>query len=590
MAFDGLVLAAVKNELQMTIVGGRVEKIYQPLPREIHFLIRQGKTRLRLLVSADARDGRVHLTRQSRENPPAPPLFCMVLRKHLEGGKITGLDQPGLERVLRIMVEAVDELGRLAEKTLVCEVMGKHSNIILVDPASNMILDGINRYSSALSRYREVLPGRRYIPPPEPGKFNPLEATEEIFRSALWDPDRDTGVATMILDKFAGFSPQTCREITVRAGLDPAVSNQYLGETELVRLWQAFRIIRDRAVAGRFAPTVCYQGGRPVAFAAFELTQFPEAGCRAGPISEILDEFFSARERQEQFSQAAADLQKTVRHEIKKCQKKIALHQESLKQAEDAERFKILGELIKANIFQLPAGSSSAELVNYLDPAGEKVVVPMDPQLSPAENAQAYFKKYTKARHIRVIASRCLDQTGAELAYLESVMMALDQAERPGDLAEIKAELIKEGYRKPETVPRGTKKPGPGLEPSPLRFKSADGLEILVGRNNRQNDYITMKMARPDDIWLHVKDIPGSHVIIRSEQAGEVPGSTLLQAAGIAAFYSRARQSAKVAVDYTRRKHVRKPKGAKPGMVVYDNQKTVLVAPKGECLKTDNPA
>ncbi len=580
MSFDGLVMTAVKNELQETIIGGRIEKIYQPLAHEILLIIQKNRNKFRLLISADARDARIHLTREIKTNPITPPLFCMVLRKHLEGGRILNMEQSGLERVLSIRVEAVDELGMLSEKILVVEVMSKHSNIILVDPAVNMILDGINRYSYATSRHREVLPGRQYIPPPESGKINPLEADEETFRAALWSPDLDIPLDKLILHKFLGFSPQTCHEIVVRTGIDPAASNQYLGELELYLLWKEFKSIRDDAVSGRFEATICYGGDYPQTFSAIKLTQFPETCCRSGRISEILDEFFSVKKKREQFAQAAADLQKTISREIKKCRKKFAIHEETLGKAKETNKFKVLGELITANIFRVPKGCESIEVINYYDPEEKLVTVQMDPQLSPAENAQAYFKKYAKARNSQTIAQEYLNEIKAELAYLESVMVAIDQAEHINDLSEIKSELVKEGYIKAEPVSKETKKQGLAPTPAPITFISQEGLEILVGRNNRQNDYLTMKLARPDDIWLHAKDTPGSHVIIRHPDAGRVNPRTLQEAAEIAAYYSKAKQSSKVPVDYTPRKHVRKPKGAKPGMVIYENQKTVIVEPK----------
>ncbi len=581
MSFDGLVMAAVKKELQETIAGGRIEKIYQPLAGEIVLLVHKDRNKYRLLASADARDARVHLTRSGRENPLTPPMFCMVLRKHLEGGRIIDVEQHGLERVLHIRVEAVDELGMPSEKILACEVMGKHSNIILTDPASNTVLDGIHRYSYATSRHREVLPGRQYTPPPETGKLNPLVVDEEAFRSAVWDPDADVPVDRLILDRFEGFSPQTCREIIWRSGLGPETSSQSLGELELGRLWQAFQEVRNTALSGGFTPVVYYKGGRPTAFSAVTLTMLSGHTCRQGTISEVLDEFFTVRERQERFAREASELAKTVRGEIKKCLKKKAIHEENLRQTGDAESYKITGELITANIFQIPAGAESADLVNYYDPEQKTVTVALDPQLTPAENAQRYFKRYAKARTSRCISEAYLEETEAELAYLETVMLALEQSEQAEDLAQIKDEMAREGYIKPDKPGPKQKKPAPSPhQPEPLSIRSDNGFEILVGRNNRQNDYLTMKLARPGDTWLHVKGIPGSHVIIRNPGTGGIPDSTLQRAAEIAAYYSSARESSKVPVDYTLRKHVRKPGGAKPGMVIYDNQRTVLVGPK----------
>ncbi|MBU7008459.1 Rqc2 family fibronectin-binding protein [Phosphitispora fastidiosa] len=582
MAFDGLVMAAVREELNRIVIGGRIEKIYQPLAREILLVIHKDRTKYRLLISADAGKARIHVTKTVRENPLTPPLFCMVLRKHLEGGKIFGVEQPGLERILKIRVEAADELGILAEKTLICEVMGKHSNIILVNPSSNTILDGINRYSYATSRHREILPGRQYVSPPESEKQDPSIVTEDLFRSKLWNPSQDLSVEKILLNSFDGLSPQTCREIAARAGLEPDTGCQFLGELELNRLWSSFETIREQLRSGVFQPVVCYSDGAPAAFSAISLTHIPEACCKQGGISEVIDEFYSVKERREQFRQEAANLLKTLKNEIKKTGKKHSIHTLNLKKAADAEQLKIFGELITANLFQIPERTDTVELENYYDPEGKTVLIPLNPRFSTAENAQLYFKKYTKARQAGVIARNYLQETEAELDYLESVVTAAEQAENMTELKEIRAELIKEGYIKPEKPgPRGPKKQeAQASKPEPMKIKTEEGFEILVGRNNRQNDYLTMKLAQPDDLWLHVKDIPGSHIVVRSPQTAGVPDNVIERAAEVAAYYSRGRESSKVPVDYTLRKNVRKPKGAKPGMVIYDSQKTVFVEPK----------
>lgn len=583
MAFDGLVMAAVREELNRTVIGGRIEKIYQPLAREILLVIHKDRTKHRLLISADAGKARIHVTKTVRENPLTPPLFCMVLRKHLEGGKIAGIDQPGLERILKIRVEATDELGILAEKTLICEVMGKHSNVILVNPSTNTILDGISRYSYATSRHREVLPGRQYVPPPESEKQDPSIVSEDIFRSRLWDPSQDLPVEKMLLNSFDGLSPQTCREIVARAGLEPAVGSQSLGELELNLLWNVFKTIQEQLRSGEFKPVVCYKDNTPAAFSAVSLTHLPEACCKQGGISEVIDEFYSVKERREQFRQEAANLLKTLKNEIKKAGKKHAIHTLNLEKAADAEKLKIFGELITANLFRIPERADTVELENYYDPEGKTVLIPLDPRFPVAKNAQLYFKKYTKARQAGIIARNYLLETGAELDYLESVVTAAEQAENMTELKEIRAELIKEGYLKPEKTgsKNAKKQETQASKPEPMKIKTAEGFEILVGRNNRQNDYLTMKLAQPDDLWLHVKDIPGSHIVVRNPQtAGVVPDHVIERAAEVAAYYSRARESSKVPVDYTLRKNVRKPKSAKPGMVIYDSQKTVFVEPK----------
>lgn len=580
MAFDGLVMAAVRAELQEKLTGGRIEKIYQPLAGEITILVHKNRDKFRLLVSADARDARVHLTSTVKENPLAPPMFCMVLRKHIEGGRITSIEQAGLERVLMIKVEAMDELGRMAEKCLVCEVMGKHSNIILIESGTQAILDGIRRYSYGTSRHREVLPGRRYVPPPETGKLSPPEVDEDTFRHAVWAPEEDWPVEKLLLHKFEGFSPQTCREIAASTGINPAQSSQDLGELDLQRLWTAFHQITECVHTGTFSPVLCFDARGPAAFSAVRLSQFADLTCKTGTMNNVLDEFFSTRARQEQLSRAAVELSKVIKNEMKKVQKKISIHQDVLRKSEDAEKLKITGELITANIYQIPARAQTADLINYYDPEAKIISLELNPQLTAAENAQAYFKRYTKARSGQAVAKTYLAEAAGELAYLESVMVSVEQAEKPADLVEIRAELIKEGYLKPPQEPKKGRKIEASPEPEPIKFEMEGGFQALVGRNNRQNDYLTLKLALPDDLWFHVKDIPGSHVLVRNPLKAVVPDLVIEQAAQLAAFYSKARQSTKAPVDYTLRKHVRKPKGAKPGMVIYENQKTVYVEPK----------
>ncbi|WP_418790507.1 Rqc2 family fibronectin-binding protein [Phosphitispora sp. TUW77] len=587
MAFDGLVMAAVREDLNKTIIGGRIEKIYQPLAKEIILVIHKNRTKYRLLISADPGKARIHFTKTTRENPLTPPLFCMVLRKHLEGGKITGIDQPGLERILNIRVEAIDELGIPAEKILICEVMGKHSNIILVNPTTNIVLDGITRYSYATSRHREILPGRQYIPPPESEKQDPSLVTEDQFRSELWDLSHDLPIEKILLNSFDGFSPQTCREIAIRAGLEPGTGSQYLGEIELTQLWRVFKSIQEQLRSGEFQPVVCFFDDIPAAFSAISLTYYSEASCKPGSISEVIDEFYSVKERLEQFKQETANLMKTVQNEIKKARKKHSIHASNLEKADDAEKLKIFGELITANIFRIPERAKTVELENYYDPEGKTVLIPLDPRFSAAENAQLYFKRYSKSRQAGTIARNYLQETRAELDYLESVVTSAEQAENITQLEEIRSELIKEGYIKPEKTgfSRNAKKHEPQVsKPEPMKLNTKEGFEILVGRNNRQNDYLTMKLAQPNDLWLHVKDIPGSHIIIRNPLAGEIPDNVIRKAAEIAAYYSQARESSKAPVDYTLRKNVRKPKGAKPGMVIYDNQKTIIAEPKKQSV------
>ncbi|MFZ5640740.1 MAG: Rqc2 family fibronectin-binding protein [Bacillota bacterium] len=598
MAFDGPVMAAVTRELNGEMLNSRIEKIYQPAAAEIVLLLHTRQKKARLVLSADAREARVHITGEVRENPLTPPLFCMVLRKHLEGGRIIKFAQNGLERVLRIHVEAVDELGRLAEKVLVHEIMGKHSNIILTDPVENVIIDGIKRYSHAVSRHREILPGRTYVAPPEQEKANPLTVTEETFRETVWQAPEQQTLAKALLAGFSGLSPQTCREIVARSGLAPDTAVGTCGDYELQKLWFSLHGLVRNIQSGSFRPTlVLNTAGEAVAFSAVDLTLEENPGDEDSAktrlikehssMNEVLDRYFSLRRQKLALEQQKGHLLQVVTHEKEKLAKKLAIYEETLAEAADAEKHKIAGELLTANLYQLSKGAASAEVINYYDPAGATIVVELDPQLTPVENAQLYFKKYTKARTGAEFAKSQKEPALAEVSYLDSVLTSLTQAESTAELNEIRSELTEAGYLKEKPLHRkGRAGANKDAEPlPPLEFFSSDGLTVLVGRNNRQNDRLTLRTAGPEDVWLHVRDIPGSHVIIRCGHLDEVPDRSLEEAAMLAAYYSKARASANVPVDYTLRKHVHKPRGAKPGMVIYENQRTVYVTPDEETVK-----
>lgn len=582
MAFDGPVLAAVTRELNDNLLNSRIEKIYQPAAGEIVMLLHDRRQKARLVLSADAREARVHITSEVRENPMTPPLFCMVLRKHLEGGRIVKFAQTGLERVLHIHVEAVDELGRLAEKVLVHEIMGKHSNIILLDPAGNTILDGIHRYSHAVSRHREVLPGRTYIAPPQQEKADPLTVTEDAFREAVWQAPEQQTLAKTLLAGFSGLSPQTCREIVARSGIPPDTAVGICGDYELQKLWQSFAALAQDIASGCFRPTLVLDtAGQALAFSAIDLTVEENRIKEHGPMNDILDRYFALRRQKTGLEQRKNHLLQTVTQEKEKLTKKLAIYEAALAEAADAGKYKITGELLTANLYRLPKGGTEAEVINYYDPAGATMVIELDPRLTPAENAQQYFRKYAKAKTGAEFALAQKEPVQAEVYYLDSVLSNLAQAENLAEVNEIRTELAEQGYIKEKPVQRKAKT-GAGSEGeplAPLEFLSSDGLTILVGRNNRQNDRLTLRTAQPEDIWLHVKDIPGSHVIIRCSHLAGTPDRTLAEAAELAAYYSKARASANVPVDYTRRKHVHKPKGAKPGMVIYEQQRTLYVTP-----------
>ena len=588
MPFDGLVLSAVKQELDI-LTGGRIERIHQPSKDEVVMNIHRPGGKQRLVLSAHAYKTRVHITTQTKENPLSAPLFCMVLRKHLEGGRICGFSQPGLDRVLTIDIEARDELGQMTRKHLICEIMGKHSNIILVDTVQNTIIDGIKRYSHSVSRHREVLPGRVYLPPPEQEKQNPLLLTEDSFREYLLAGSLDAKVANIMQKAFDGLSPLICREVVYRSGLAADLILDHCGEHELRLLWQALASITSNAHKGDFYPVILHDRiGLPVDFAAFDITHLEGLSRETGTMCSVLDQYYTAVYSVDLVNGQKQGLNQVVNKEIKRLQKKITIHRQSLLDAEEAEKYKLYGELLTANLYRVPHGEPEVELENFYHPQGESIIVYLNPHLSPSDNAQGFFKKYLKAKHTKVAAEELARQADAELAYLESVEISIAQAVTVAEIVEIRQELVEQGLltqASRRVNPKKDKKDKKEREkPRPMSFRSTDGIQILVGKNNRQNDYLTMKMASEEDIWLHTKDIPGSHVIIRTE-GKEITETTLFEAATLAAYFSKARNSAKVPVDYTARKFVHKPNGAKPGYVIYDKQKTLFVNPTEEMLE-----
>lgn len=578
MPYDGLVTAAVCRESNEKIIGARIEKIYQPLKDELILIVSKPRSRYRLLISANAKNARMHLTETTKPNPAAPPLFCMVMRKHLEGGRITEITQPGLERIIHINVDTRDELGRPASKKIIVEIMGKHSNIILVDTQTNQIIDGIKRYSHAVSRHREVLPGREYLAPPKQDKVYPLGLDEERFFQLITAADLDLKLTDILLKTFSGFSPRICREIVYRSGLPLELKLNNCGEYDLRLLWQQFNDICTNTEQGNFSPTlVLNTDASPKDFAAFSLTQFADLPVENGEMSAVLDSFYAHHDRISKMQAKQQSLLAVVNREINRLKNKLPKYRQSLDQAEKADDYRIYGDLLTANMYRLEKGMKEIELENYYSPNLEKVIVELDPQKTPAENAQTYFKKYVKAKKTSEAVKQQLIQALQELNYLEGVESSIQHADSLTDLEEIHNELAVQGYVKTAVEKKKKDKKRPD-KPQPLCYRSSDGLTILVGKNNRQNDYLTLRLAKPEDIWLHTKDIPGSHVVIKTE-AQTVPSSTLEEAAILAAYHSKAQHSSKVPVDYTLVKHVHKPNGAKPGMVIYENQQTVIVDP-----------
>ncbi len=573
MAFDTFYLGAVKKELKEKLTGARVLKIHQPEAASIIMRCHGREGKEKLFISAHPQRARIHLCHNERENPQSAPLFCMVLRKHLEGAKILSFEQKPLERILHISFLTRNELGDDTLCTLIIEIMGKHSNIILIN-SQGQIIDGIRRYNHLLSRYREVLPGKAYIMPPPQQKTDFTGLDEAALARLFFCLPPHTQLKEALALNIAGFSPLMLKELIVRSGLPGALTVDQMGQYELRRILSAAGEILNTVRLEEFCPLIL--GAKsPEDFAPFPLMLWEGEKTKAytSP-SQAAEDFFNQKENQIMFSSRQRELYKIMEGHSQRLKKKLALQEEDLAQADSKEKYKLYGELLSANLYSLAKGAKSAELENFYTP-GEIISIPLDPSQTPGENMSRFFRLYTKAKKAREAIKEQISVNREELSYIESVLVNIEQSGNLEELAETREELVKSGYAKEKRK----NKPQPKAEKLPPRsFLSPEGYEILVGRNNNQNDRLTLKTAAKNDIWLHAKDIPGSHTIIRSGDK-TVSKETLILAANIAAWYSRAKNSSKVAVDYTTADQVKKPHGARPGKVIYFKQKTLIATP-----------
>lgn len=578
MALDGITTAAIVSELKPVLIGGRIDKIHQPLSDEIRMTVRGlGSGTKKLILSANSAHPRIHLTESSRENPMTAPLFCMVLRKHISGGKIVDICQPDFERIVILRVESANEMGDITIKNLILEIMGKHSNLILTDE-NGKILDSIKRVTHEKSSVREVLPGKDYVFPPAQGKSNPLLAEADAFFSALHQQE-GRRIQEFLYQTYTGISPLMAGEICTRAALDASNACQQVSPSEAEALWSAFRIVMEEVRKGQFHPAIYYQNetNRIVEFSVLEMKQFATLRQRSfASVSALLEGFYQERDQAAVIRQKAHDMRRLVMSNIERCVKKKEIQRKTRRETKGMELWKKKGELLTANIYAIPQGVTTFKTIDYYEEDLPEIEIAIDPAKTPAENAQKYFQKYNKAKRTLAALEIQEKQNDEELTYLESVLNALDAAAELADLAEIRTELAESGFLRRQVQKKGSQKP---KKAKPLQYLSSDGYEILVGKSNLQNDELTLRIADPTDLWLHTKEIPGSHVIIRTNGKSEVPESTLEEAANLAAFYSKAKHSSMVPVDYTQRKNVKKPNGAKPGMVIYLTNRTIYITP-----------
>ncbi|SEN61614.1 Predicted component of the ribosome quality control (RQC) complex, YloA/Tae2 family, contains fibronectin-binding (FbpA) and DUF814 domains [Amphibacillus marinus] len=565
MTFDGLVTRAIATQLQEQLYSGRILKLYQPTQTELVLTIRAFGKNHSLLLSAHPSYARVHLTTDSYKNPTTPPMFCMLLRKHLVGSFIESVKQYENERIIELTVRGKNEIGDETSKKLIIEIMGKHSNVILVDYDKGHILDSLKHLSPNQNRLRTILPGQMYTYPQNQTKHNPFRYQDTSAMAPLFS-EQELIETQDLVTTFMGISPLVANEICERSA-----------SHHMRAVLDSFDKVLEDVREMRLEPTI--YAGKKEQFYILPLTTVGEPVERFTSISEMLDHFYSDKAERDRVKQQAGDLIRLLTNERDKNVRKIKKQEQTLQKAAKADRYQKKGELLTAHLHLVKQGDKSVTVVDYYDPDQAELTIDLDPQKSPSENAQSYFKTYQKLKTSKQKLTIEIEKANQEIAYLDQLIQQVEVA-RDEDIEEIREELREEGYLKTKT--KDKKKPKKPTKPEPAQYWATDGTLILVGKNNKQNEYLTMRLADRRDIWLHTKDIPGSHVVIRSSQPSE---DTLAEAAQLAALFSKASQSSSVPVDYTEIRHVKKPNGAKPGYVTYDSQKTLFVKPDQRYIK-----
>lgn len=572
MAFDGIVISNLVWELSERLTDGRINKIYQPENDAIVLTIKNNRNNYRLLLSASPSLPLAYLTEDTGTNPMVAPNFCMLLRKHISGGRIVSIVQPEMERILKFEIEHLNELGDLCTKFLIVELMGKHSNIIFCQP-DGTIIDSIKHISLNVSSVREVLPGRSYFIPNTMLKMNPLTiSADEFIEKTLSKP---LPVGKALYTSLTGISPVIAEEICFRASIDSGMSTSGLSDAEKLHLFGVFSRLMEDVKNHRFTPLIIYRGKEPIEFSALTLTCYGDCKSHAfDSISTVLQTYYAEKNATSRIRQKSHDLRHVVSTALDRTRKKYDLQLKQLKDTEKREKYKIYGEMINAYGYGLEEGAKSMTCLNYY--TNKDMTVPLDPQLTPQENAKKYFERYGKLKRTFEALSTLTEETHDEMEHLDSVSTALDLAQTEGDLAQIKEELIQAGYVKRHTGGRNVKKQK--LTSQPLHYISSDGYDMYVGKNNLQNEELTFKFANGGDWWFHAKGIPGSHVVVKSG-GDELPDQTFEEAARLAAYYSKNRTSEKVEIDYIQRKHVKKPNSGKPGFVIYHTNYSMMIEP-----------
>ncbi|MBR6728895.1 MAG: NFACT family protein [Clostridia bacterium] len=579
MALDGLVIRALAQELNTKLKDARLDKIYQPETDELLLAFHGPNGAYKITLSANSSIPRVAITEHNKENPTIAPMFCMLLRKHLGAAHVTGVRQPGLERMLFLDLETRNELGDLVQKSLIIEIMGRHSNIILMDE-NGRIADSIKRIDFSVSSKRQILPGLAYEMPPAQNKTNPLDCTLEDFVKALSNLPENTLLSRLIVERFQGISPLIVRELLFRAFGETEMPSQNLDYTHLLDLATVMHRLFSEITSGSFSPCLLIDAAskRLMEFSAVAISQYGAAAIaeEQESMGRLVTDFYHEKDKKERMTRRSAHLTKVVSSNLERCAKKLQVQTAELADTEKREIWRQYGELITANMYQMEKGLEHISVQNYFDESLPMVVIPLDSTLSPSANAQRYYKKYNKAKTAHAELLRQMDLAQQELSYLESVEEALSRAETSQELAQIGDELAAQGYiRTPKDNRRKKENPV-----TPDSYKTTDGFMLLAGKNNKQNDYVTCKLAHNKDLWFHAKNIPGSHVVLKFEPDRPFTNEAITQAAALAAMLSKAKSAEKVPVDYTEIKYVKKPAGAKPGFVIYTTNETAYVNPR----------
>ncbi len=559
MAFDGITISCLKDELRNTLLQGRIYKIAQPEKDELLLTIKTSGGQRRLVISASASLPLVYLTDKNKPSPLTAPGFCMLLRKHLQNGRITDITQPSLERILIFTIEHLDEMGDLCKKKLIVELMGKHSNIIFCKE-DGTILDSIKHISSAVSSLREVLPGREYFIPETSQKADPLSTTKEEFFSLIYDQPADCFKA--LYSSYTGLSPFMAHELCYRGGGNCQGSSFSLTQTDKESLYLQFTSLMEQIKEGNYQPVILYEHNQPKEYSAVLITSYPLEQCRfISSISALLEQYYEEKSVVTRIRQKSVDLRKIVQTALERNIKKYDLQLRQMEDTKKRETYKVYGELLTAYGYQVPQGSKNTVVNNYY--TGVDITIPLDPNLSAIDNAKKYFEKYNKLKRTYEALSTLTVQVKEEIDHLESISNALDIALKEEDLIQIKEELMETGYIKRKG---NTKKQR--FTSKPFHYVSSDGFHMYVGKNNYQNEELTFKFASGNDWWFHAKSVPGSHVIVKAE-GRELTDLAFEEAGKLAAYYSKGRDQEKIEIDYTLKKNIKKPAGAKPGFVVY---------------------